>query len=81
VTGGEIRQLLDRDWTRLADAKTRTWQAAKGGPAADLRAADQLRRYVLAVRRDWPDPLERAGDLGTHIRVSEALGAVRVRSH
>lgn len=78
MTRDDIRNFLDRDWARIASAKTRTWQAAKQTPAGDLRAADELRRHVAAIRPDWPDAGERAEDLRTHLRVSKALGAVTI---
>lgn len=80
VTSGDIRGFLDRDWARLADAKARAWTAGKQTPAHDLRTADQLRRYVLSIRADWPSADDRDADRQTHIRVSEALGAAVVRS-
>jgi hypothetical protein len=80
VTRDDIRQFLNRDWARIAAAKARTWQAGKHTPASDLRAGDELRRHVAALRPDWPDPHDRAEDLRTHLRVSEALGAGSIRS-
>ena len=76
VTRDDIRQFLDRDWARIASAKARTWQAGKQTPAGDLRAGDQLRQHVAALRPDWPNPADRSEDLQTHVRVSEALRAV-----
>lgn len=78
MTRDDIRQFVNRDWTRIAAAKARTWQAGKQTPAGDLRAGDELRRHVAALRPDWPDPGDRADDLRTHLRVSEALGAVGI---
>ena len=78
MTRDDIRHFLDRDWARIASAKPRTWQAGKQTPADDLRAADELRRHVAAIRPDWPDAGERAEDLRTHLRVSAALRSVRI---
>lgn len=78
VTRDAIRQFLERDWAWLAAEKARAWQHGKRTPAADLRAANELRRHVAAVRPDWPDASDREEDLRTHVRVSEALGAVSV---
>jgi hypothetical protein len=80
MTGDDIRRFLRRDWSRLAAAKARTWQAGKGTPGGDLRAANELRRYARMARADWPGTDDRAEDLRTHVRVSEALGAVGLRS-
>lgn len=80
MTRDDIRQFMERNWARIAAAKDRTWATAKQTPAEDLRAADQLRRYTLSVRPDWPSADDRAADLQAHIRVSEALGAAGVRS-
>ena len=79
VTRDAIRQYLRRDWDRLATAKARAWQDGKRTPAADLRAANELRRHALVVRPDWPDARDREADLRTHVRVSEALDAVGIR--
>lgn len=79
VTRDDIREFASRDWAGVAAAKARAWEAGKRTPAGDLYAADQLRRYVLTVRPDWPGPDDRADDLQSHIRVSEALGAVGLR--
>ena len=76
VTRDNIREFVNRDWARLAAAKALAWQAGKRTPAGDLHLADQLRRYVLTVRPDWPGLDDRTDDLQSHIRVSEALGAV-----
>ena len=76
----DIRQFVNRDWARIAAAKARTWQAGKHTPAGDLRAGDQLRRHVAALRPGWPDRGDRSEDLRTHLRVSEALGAAGIRS-
>lgn len=79
MTQEQIRAFVTRDWAVLAAVKARTWQAGKQTPAGDLHAADQLRRHVLAIRSDWPSLDERADDFTSHIRVSEALGAVGIR--
>ncbi len=70
-----------RDWSMVADAKTRHWiDRKRDRSAADLLAVgDQLRRYACAVRPDWPTDAERAADLAVHARVTEALRAVSSR--
>ena len=80
MTRESIRKFVNRDWAGVAAAKARAWQASDRTPAGDLHAADQLRRYVLTVRPDWPGLDHRTDDLQSHIRVSEALGAVGLRS-
>lgn len=80
MTRDAIMAFVQRDWARLAAAKARTWRAAKRSPAADLRAADELRRYTRGLRPDWPDDDERRDDRSTHVRVSKALGTVAIRS-
>lgn len=79
MTRDDIREYVNRDWVRVAAAKAEAWEAGKQTPAGDLRAAHELRRYVLTVRPDWPGLDDRAEDLRTHLRVSEALGAVGIR--
>jgi hypothetical protein len=48
------------------------------GPAAALRIADELRRYVQLLRPDWPTAEDRAADLATHMRLSDAFRRVRL---
>ena len=76
--------LVDRDWQAVERVKTefRLEQKAALTPGAALRLGDELRRYVRAVRPDWPDAAEREADLATHARVSEgpeACGKPRLR--
>ncbi len=77
----DIRRFAGRDWSRLAAAKDRAWLRAKQAMSADdaIRSADELRKFALDARAGWPDRVHRADDLQTHVRVSEALGAVHVR--
>jgi hypothetical protein len=79
VTRDDIRAFVSRDWAGLAAAKASAWQSSKRTPAGDLQAADELRRYVLTLRPDWPSRDDRTDDLQNHIRVSEALGAAGIR--
>ena len=79
MTQEQIRAFVTRDWAGLAAAKAFAWQASQRTAGGDLHTADQLRRYVLTVRPDWPSPDDRADDLRNHIRVSEALGAIAIR--
>lgn len=79
MTRDDIRSFVNRDWARVADAKVEAWQARKATPAEDLRAAAELRRHVLALRSDWPSRDDRLDDLQSHIRLSEALGAIVLR--
>ena len=80
VTPDDIRQFVDRDWAHIAAEKDRRWATAKKTAAGDLRVADQLRHHVLSIRTDWPSADDRDADLRAHIRVTEALGAVSLRS-
>ena len=76
-----IRAFVRRDWAQVARAKTAVWPAQKSGRSAAevLDAADALRRHAMTVRPEWPSDEDRAADLATHRRVSEALRAVVVR--
>ena len=67
--------LVDRDWQLVERMKADFWLQQKAALSAGevLRLGDELRRYVQAVRPDWPDSAEREADLATHVRVSEAL--------
>lgn len=77
-----IREFVNRDWSRIEQAKAAFWKGKKRGmSAAELFATgDQLRRYAQSLRPDWPTAQERAEDLAVHLRVSEALRAVRAKS-
>ena len=81
MTRDDIRRFAGRDWSRLAVAKDRAWLRAKQAMSTSdaIRAADELRKFTLDARAGWPDPTDRANDVQTHVRVSEALGAVHVR--
>ena len=74
----DIRAFAERDWQRVADAKTAYWLAQKRGRSAAqiLASGDALRRHALTLRPDWPSARERVDDLEMHRRVSEALRAV-----
>ena len=77
----DILAFARRDWAMVAESKTRYWLDRKRAlSAAELLAVgDELRRHALAVRPDWPTDAERAADLATHERVTEALRAVPAR--
>ena len=75
---GDIRAFAERDWQRVAAAKTAYWLDQKRGRTAAqiLAAGDALRRHALTMRPDWPSARERADDLEMHRQVAEALRAV-----
>jgi hypothetical protein len=81
MTRDQVIAFAARDWQRLASSKTSAWRAARQHRTAAelLGAGDTLRRHARAVRSDWPAAADRAADLATHQRVSEALGAVTRR--
>jgi len=81
VNRDDILAFARRDWAMVAESKTRYWLERKRTlSAAELLAVgDQLRRHALTVRPDWPTEAERAADLATHERVTEALRAVPAR--
>lgn len=76
-----LRQFVGRDWSAVAQSKTRFWHGLKAGRSAArvLGAADQMRTYARRVRPDWPTPQDRLDDLLVHQRVGEALRAVACR--
>ena len=76
----DIRAFVERDRTRVTDAKTSYWVERKRtlGPAEGIRIANELRMQVLALHPEWPSVQEQADDLATHERVAKALGAVRI---
>jgi hypothetical protein len=74
----DVRAFTRRDWHALAAAKDAAWlehRRAEGIPGT-IRVAEQMRRYVRALRPEWPTDDERGEDLATHVRVSEALRRV-----
>jgi hypothetical protein len=81
MTRDHVAAFVARDWQRLARSKAAAWRAARHNrtTAELLAAADTLRRHARAVKPDWPTAADRAADLATHQRVSEALGAVTRR--
>jgi len=79
VDPNAIRAFVRRDWARIDKAKTACWQEQKRArSAADLLAMGaELFAYARGVRPGWPRAEDRAEDLAVHLRVSEALRAVR----
>lgn len=69
-----LREFASRPWEEIESLKREYWANTAASPAELIRAADELRRYTLSVRPDWPDEAERKADLKTHIRVSHQLG-------
>jgi hypothetical protein len=68
-----LRAFASRRWDEIERLKYRYWAEVDMTPSDRLRLADELRRYTLSVRPDWPDDEERAIDLETHIRVARQL--------
>jgi hypothetical protein len=79
VDRNAIREFVRRDWVRVDDAKTANWKEQKRGrSAAELLAIGaNLFAYARSLRPDWPSAEDRTEDLAVHLRVSEALRAVR----
>ena len=74
ITRG-IRELVERDWEAVRDAKDRYWGERIGrlGAGEAFRIAEGLRRQALLLDPSWPDAEERADDLEAHIRLAEAF--------
>lgn len=74
-----IRAFVRRDWARVEDAKAAYWKERKRGRSAAevLATGADLLAYARSLRPDWPGARDRAEDLAVHLRVSEALRAVR----
>jgi hypothetical protein len=74
----DVRAFVRRDWSALHDVKTDAWleQRRLRGVEGTFEIADELRQRVLAIKPGWPSTDERAEDLATHLRVSEALRRV-----
>lgn len=75
----DVRPTVDpAAWSELEELGRRHWAEVAGQDGADgaLRAAEAQRRWIRAVRPDWPTPTERDADLAVHTRVSRALRAV-----
>lgn len=72
---------LATDWKLVDQATTAYWRSLKRrkGLVACYAVADDLRRQVLAMRPDWPSPIEREEDLAVHRRIRGALAAVKRR--
>ena len=76
TTDESLRAFASRPWAEIESLKRRYWSESERTPAQLLKLADELRRYTLSVRPDWPDEAEREADLKTHIRVSRQLSKV-----
>lgn len=68
-----IRAYASRPWAEVERLKLRYWAETDMTPAELLRHADELRRYTLSVRSDWPDEAARRADLEVHIRMARQL--------
>lgn len=77
-----IRAFVRRDSAGIDDAKTACWKEQKQARStAELLAMGaELFAYARGVRPDWPGAEDRAEDVAVHLRVSEALRAVRTVS-
>ena len=75
----DIRAFARRDWAAVAETKARYWAERKRAvtPEEALAVAEVLRQHARTLRPDWPDSRERDEDCAVHMRVSEALRAVR----
>lgn|GEM_PF-1847900 len=64
-----------RDWSAIAEEKTRTWLAAREQRTAteSLLLSGALLDYVQSLHPDWPTESDRQEDLLHHQRVSKAL--------
>ena len=71
----EAREFVGRDWASVSEAKSRSWRERKLdlGVGEGLRAADELRKQLLARLPTWPTEQDRQSDLETHRRVADAL--------
>lgn len=70
-----IRSYLERDWEAARASKDAYWRdrIARLGAAEALRIADELRRQMLMLDRQWPDQARRRQDLLSHVRLAECL--------
>lgn len=68
-----LRDFASRPWAEIERLKHRYWADLDLAPADRLRVADELRRYTLSLRPDWPDDVAREADLETHIRIARQL--------
>ncbi len=77
----DVLQFARRDWSALAESKSRFWHDLKSRRSAGevLAIADQLRQQARQLRPDWPTLDARLNDLAVHLRVAEALRAVSRR--
>jgi hypothetical protein len=74
ITRG-IRELVERDWEAVRDAKDRYWdeRIRRLGAGEAFRIAEGLRRQALLLDPSWPSAEERASDVEAHIRLAEAF--------
>lgn len=75
----DLAAFARRPWAEL-DRLDAAWWAERrrcGGADEAFRLADELRRFVLSTRPDWPAPSDREADLASHVALGEALRSVR----
>jgi hypothetical protein len=81
MRSADVRAYLERGWRELEELQASAWDELRRreGATAALVAADELRRFTVAARPDWPDERERSEDLEVHVRVGEWLRRVHDR--
>ena len=74
----DILAYVNRDWAGNEKRKREfmAQQAREMTAAEKLAAGDALRRHAKMLHPHWPTAEDRAADLATHVRVSEALRSV-----
>lgn len=77
----DVVRFAHRDWSAVAESKTRVWHEMKSRrSAADvLGLGNQLRLHAQRLKSHWPTLDQRLDDLAVHQRVAEALRAVTCR--
>ena len=53
-----LRAFASRPWAEIERLKYRYWAELDASPEELIKVADELRRYTLSVRPDWPDDAE-----------------------
>jgi hypothetical protein len=77
-TPDQLREYLDRPWSRVRRAKEAFWaqQAREESATERLAMSSQLWSHARAVDPEFLGDTQRASDLAHHVRLAEKLRAV-----
>ena len=79
MTLDDVRDFANRDWSRLAELKSRSWLRTFTATSIEDRlvAAERSRQLARELRPGWPTAADRRADRAHHERMRKALSRVQ----